>query len=187
MCVCAGFDMDVYPSRLSLPQLSSVWAAQPTRLLLPRVWWYSVWLSEMKTHCNFILKLYVVCMCVCVSECVLDGDKTRVPNGWKWTDKENECVTCVCNVSNTTQWRCFRNYFICLEFALKSGSLCHLCVSARPRRVRPAGVSFTRLCGWIGESEESWEVLLRVHRCRCRGLHHRHQHTVCIWGTSVQP
>ncbi|XP_065139710.1 kielin/chordin-like protein isoform X3 [Paramisgurnus dabryanus] len=36
------------------------------------------------------------CCPVC-DECVLDGDKTRVRNGWRWTDKENECVTCVCN------------------------------------------------------------------------------------------
>ncbi|KAI7802308.1 kielin/chordin-like protein isoform X1 [Triplophysa rosa] len=36
------------------------------------------------------------CCPVC-DECVLDSDKTRVPNGWKWTDEENECITCVCN------------------------------------------------------------------------------------------
>ncbi|XP_043120875.1 kielin/chordin-like protein isoform X2 [Puntigrus tetrazona] len=36
------------------------------------------------------------CCPVC-DECVLEGDQTHVPNGQRWTDKENECVTCICN------------------------------------------------------------------------------------------
>lgn len=35
---------------------------------------------------------------VFVSECVLEDDQTHVPNGQRWTDKENECITCICNV-----------------------------------------------------------------------------------------
>ncbi|KAI2653376.1 Kielin/chordin-like protein [Labeo rohita] len=35
--------------------------------------------------------------CPICDECVLEGDQTRVPNGRRWTDKENECVTCICN------------------------------------------------------------------------------------------
>ncbi|XP_073706315.1 kielin/chordin-like protein [Garra rufa] len=36
------------------------------------------------------------CCPVC-DECVLEGEQTRVRNGQRWTDKENECVTCICN------------------------------------------------------------------------------------------
>ncbi|KAF4101146.1 hypothetical protein G5714_017578 [Onychostoma macrolepis] len=36
------------------------------------------------------------CCPVC-DECVLEGNQTRVPNGQRWIDKENECVTCTCN------------------------------------------------------------------------------------------
>ncbi|XP_051512067.1 kielin/chordin-like protein isoform X2 [Myxocyprinus asiaticus] len=39
------------------------------------------------------------CCPVC-NECVLEGDRTRVPNGQRWTDKENECVTCICNMGH---------------------------------------------------------------------------------------
>lgn len=35
---------------------------------------------------------------VFVSVCVLEGSQTHVPNGQRWTDKENECITCICNV-----------------------------------------------------------------------------------------
>uniref|UniRef100_A0A8C1TTX9 Si:dkey-266m15.6 n=1 Tax=Cyprinus carpio TaxID=7962 RepID=A0A8C1TTX9_CYPCA len=36
------------------------------------------------------------CCPVC-DECVLEGSQTRMSNGQRWTDKENECVTCICN------------------------------------------------------------------------------------------
>ncbi|KAK7160533.1 hypothetical protein R3I93_008242 [Phoxinus phoxinus] len=36
------------------------------------------------------------CCPVC-DECVLEGDKTHVPSGQRWTDQENECITCICN------------------------------------------------------------------------------------------
>ncbi|ROL23538.1 Kielin/chordin-like protein [Anabarilius grahami] len=35
--------------------------------------------------------------CPICDECVLEGDQTHVPNGQRWTDKENECITCICN------------------------------------------------------------------------------------------
>ncbi|XP_051725443.1 kielin/chordin-like protein [Ctenopharyngodon idella] len=35
--------------------------------------------------------------CPICDECVLEGDKTHVPNGQRWTDKDNECITCICN------------------------------------------------------------------------------------------
>ncbi|KAL1257116.1 hypothetical protein QQF64_012661 [Cirrhinus molitorella] len=35
--------------------------------------------------------------CPICDECVLEGNKTRVPSGQRWTDKENECITCICN------------------------------------------------------------------------------------------
>ncbi|KAK9958719.1 hypothetical protein ABG768_010824 [Culter alburnus] len=35
--------------------------------------------------------------CPICDKCVLEGDQTRVPNGQRWTDKENECITCICN------------------------------------------------------------------------------------------
>ncbi|XP_056333779.1 kielin/chordin-like protein [Danio aesculapii] len=36
------------------------------------------------------------CCPVC-DECVLEGSNIRVPDGQRWTDKENECTTCICN------------------------------------------------------------------------------------------
>ncbi|XP_067245483.1 kielin/chordin-like protein [Chanodichthys erythropterus] len=35
--------------------------------------------------------------CPICDKCVLEGDQTHVPNGQRWTDKENECITCICN------------------------------------------------------------------------------------------
>ncbi|XP_048024021.1 kielin/chordin-like protein isoform X2 [Megalobrama amblycephala] len=35
--------------------------------------------------------------CPICDKCVLEDDQTHVPNGQRWTDKENECITCICN------------------------------------------------------------------------------------------
>ncbi|XP_067276133.1 kielin/chordin-like protein [Pseudorasbora parva] len=35
------------------------------------------------------------CCPVC-DECVLEDNKTHVPSGLRWTDRENECITCTC-------------------------------------------------------------------------------------------
>ncbi|XP_067246073.1 kielin/chordin-like protein [Chanodichthys erythropterus] len=35
--------------------------------------------------------------CPICDKCVLEGNQTRVRNGQRWTDKENECITCICN------------------------------------------------------------------------------------------
>ncbi|CAB1323115.1 unnamed protein product, partial [Coregonus sp. 'balchen'] len=37
------------------------------------------------------------CCPVC-DECVIEGEKRRVSNGESWTDSEDECVTCTCNL-----------------------------------------------------------------------------------------
>lgn len=96
LCVCLGFDVDVYSSGLPSSQLPSRSSAHTPWFLLPHLWWYKNTPSEI-IQCRFFQ-----CMCahlyLFVVECVLEGDKTHVPNGQRWTDKDNECITCICNV-----------------------------------------------------------------------------------------
>ncbi|XP_052437941.1 kielin/chordin-like protein isoform X5 [Carassius gibelio] len=35
--------------------------------------------------------------CPICDDCVLEGNQYRVSNGQRWTDRDNECVTCICN------------------------------------------------------------------------------------------
>lgn len=72
--------------------------------------------SPLQTHaapCAEVSHRHPFCVCVCASDlwflsvyvlslfadCVIEGQNTRVANGSSWTDSEDSCVTCTCNVS----------------------------------------------------------------------------------------
>ncbi|KAM6960594.1 kielin/chordin-like protein [Aplochiton taeniatus] len=38
--------------------------------------------------------------CPTCSECVIEGQGKRIPNGSSWTDSDDDCVTCTCNLGN---------------------------------------------------------------------------------------
>lgn len=50
----------------------------------------SLGLSMLKSHVHYLFVFYAVC--------VIEG-QTRVANGSNWTDSDDDCVTCACNVS----------------------------------------------------------------------------------------
>lgn len=33
------------------------------------------------------------------TDCVIEGQNRRVANGSRWTDSDDDCITCTCNVS----------------------------------------------------------------------------------------
>lgn len=107
LCLCLGFDMDVYSSRLPSSQLPSGLSAHTPWFLLPRLWRYSL---AIRNNATSLLPVYVFSLVyVFVSECVLEGDKTHVLSGQRWTDQENECITCICNVRELKLNYCWRN------------------------------------------------------------------------------
>ncbi|XP_056138469.1 kielin/chordin-like protein [Lampris incognitus] len=91
------------------------------------------------------------CCPVC-EECVIEGQKRRVPNGGRWTDSDDDCVTCACNLGYI---EC--SIEECVPLLCHSGQIqvkvpgkcCYEC--------QDSGVSCTHL-GTVYQSNEQWDV-----------------------------
>ncbi|XP_071783371.2 kielin/chordin-like protein [Centroberyx gerrardi] len=91
------------------------------------------------------------CCPVC-EDCVIEGQKRRVPNGSSWTDSDDDCVTCTCNLGHI---EC--SIEECLPMVCQDGQIqvkipgkcCYEC--------QDSGVSCTYQ-GTVYQSNEQWEV-----------------------------
>lgn len=52
-------------------------------------------IEEEGGTCCYILNIVVLCH----TDCVIEGQNRRVANGSRWTDSDDDCITCTCRVS----------------------------------------------------------------------------------------
>lgn len=99
--------MDLLTPDLPPAHLPSESTVYPNRLLLPCL---QRWVHSSSASCaggtTGLLLRAEYCCPVSHTDCVIEGQNRWVANGSRWTDSDDDCVTCTCHVSLVINGMC---------------------------------------------------------------------------------